>query len=134
MDKDGLWMRACFLSNNLKIKKTSLNSADRLNKFLDRVNELIMTLTQEKNSLLQQGVDPYYYIQKREELKLLQEGVANALKKIAEEKERLHFFNEKLDEGYKELFDAWRKDARWVNNVMRERQPKANQEKATTNS
>lgn len=76
----------------------------RLNKFLGRINELIDTLSNGRNALLQRGVDPYYYIQKREELKLLQEGVEDSLKKIAEGKERLEFFNEKLNERYKNFF------------------------------
>ncbi len=105
-------------------------SHDRLNKFLGRINELIDTITHERNALLQRGVDPYYYIQKREELKLLQEGVEDSLKKITEAKERLEFFNEKLDEGYKELYNSWRKDARWVNAVLREREPKTKVDQA----
>jgi hypothetical protein len=108
-----------------------VKSSDRLNKFLDRINELITTLTKERDTLLQQGVDPYYYIQKREELKLLQEGVADTLKRIAEEKDRLKLLNEKLDENYKDLFNAWRKDARWINTVMRDREPKVKSDRMT---
>ena len=109
-----------------------MQSADRLNKFLARVNELIDTLTKEKNSVLQRGVDPYYYIQKREELKLLQERADEAAKKIEEEKQRLQFYNDKLNEEYRELFNAWRKDTRWVYMVLREHETKNKPDNITT--
>lgn len=101
-----------------------MHSSERLNKFLGRINEFIDTLTKERNTLLQRGVDPYYYIQKSEELKLLQERADDAFKKIEEEKQRLQFYNQKINEEYIELFNAWRKDTRWVCMVLREHETK----------
>jgi hypothetical protein len=109
-----------------------MQSSETLNKFLGRINDLIDTLTKEKNSVLQRGVDPYYYIQKREELKLLQERADEAVKKIEEEKQKLQFYNQKLNEEYRGLFNAWRKDARWVYMVLRERDPKPKSDNITT--
>lgn len=97
-----------------------MKKAEGLEKFLLRVSDLIATLMDEKNAFLQRGVDPYYYIRKKEELQLLKEASADATKKVEEATQRLRFFNEKLDENYRELFNAWRKDVHWVSSMLRD--------------
>jgi hypothetical protein len=96
-----------------------LEPSKKLDKFLLRVNALLDTLDREhENRLINRGVDRYYYIQKKEELILLREGVEEAGKKARGSAQRVEFFKKRLANEYQDVFSAWKKDVRWVNRVL----------------
>lgn len=94
----------------------------RIDKFLVRVNTLIDLLAKEhENGLINKGVNRYYYIQKKEELILLREGALDATKTTLDVSHRSRFFMEKLDREYREVYCTWKKDVRWINKVLMEK-------------
>jgi len=58
-----------------------------------------------------QHVDQFYYMQKLEELALLEDSISETLK-------RLKFLQERFESEYEEVYCRWRKDVRWMNNWM----------------
>jgi hypothetical protein len=83
---------------------------------------LLDTLAREhKSGLINKGVDRYYYIQKKEELILLREAVLDAGRINSGSGDRSVVLMEKLDREYKQVYCARKKDARWINNVLLER-------------
>jgi hypothetical protein len=69
---------------------------------------LVGTLKRERNSLtVHRAVDQFYYMQKAEQLMLLQE-------QLREAQERLRIIEERIDEEYQGVFISWMKDVRWL--------------------
>lgn len=57
---------------------------------------------------IQRKVDRFYYVQKEAELKLLKEEMEEALK-------RMQHIRALMDNKYREVFCAWRRDVRLLN-------------------
>jgi hypothetical protein len=94
----------------------------RLDRLLIRIKRLLDILAREhKTGLLNKGVNRYYYIQKKEELILLKEAVLDASKSNPHSADRSTVLMEKLDREYNEVYCAWKKDARWINKVLLEK-------------
>jgi hypothetical protein len=69
---------------------------------------LVGTLKRERNSLtIHRAVDQFYYMQKAEQMMLLQE-------QLREAQERLRIIEERIDEEYRTVFISWVKDVRWL--------------------
>jgi hypothetical protein len=84
----------------------------RLAKLIQRLDELIEELGEQRHDLpINNHISQFYYMQKREELKNLNE-------KLIEAMERLKFFEDSLDFKYKEVFQSWHKDVRWMNTYL----------------
>ncbi len=86
-------------------KATKVGEA-RLKKFIGRINKLIDDYREAR--FVRDHINEFYYMQKREELKVLYDQMEEAQK-------RLNFFKERFDTGYRDLFVRWRRDARWLN-------------------
>jgi hypothetical protein len=94
----------------------------RLEKLLIRINRLLDILAREhKSDLINKGVNRYYYIQKKEELILLREVILDAGRTLCDSSDRAGVLTEKLHRDYYEVCRAWKKDARWINHVLLER-------------
>lgn len=80
----------------------------KLNKFIQRIESFILEL-QEKNTLLVHSkINQFFYMQKLEELKVLVASIKDGVK-------RLEILEESMESSQKEIFFAWRRDARWLN-------------------
>jgi hypothetical protein len=76
-----------------------------------------------KSGLINKGIDRYYYIQKKEELILLREAVLDAGRTNSDSGDRCGVLKENLHQEYNKVYCAWKKDARWINKVLLERDP-----------
>jgi hypothetical protein len=85
-----------------------VQTGGKLEKFIERLNALISVLEQRNNVQVQSRVNQFYYMQKVTELKVLEENMQEAEK-------RLRFLEDKLKSEYKEVYCRWKKDARWLN-------------------
>lgn len=80
---------------------------EKLDKFLKRVEMLIDDCGRFNRLGLNDHVNQFYFMQKCEELRLLQDQVAEAQK-------RLDFFRGRFESEYGEVFRRWQRDARWL--------------------
>lgn len=84
----------------------------KLEKFIKRLNELIHVLGRYHNSLpIRSRIDQFFYMQKKEELKVLHN-------KVQEVRERLAMLEQRYDSVYKELFRDWVRDVRWLKRYL----------------
>jgi hypothetical protein len=74
-------------------------------------------LKRERNNLVvHREIDQFYYMQKAEQLMLLQE-------QLHEAHERVRLIENRIDEEYRSVFYSWVKDVRWLHrNVIRQPQ------------
>jgi hypothetical protein len=77
----------------------------KLKKFVNRINRLIDGYR--SRNFVRDRIDEFYYMQKREELKVL-------FGQIEETQKQLGVLNERYDAKYKKLFMQWQQDARWL--------------------
>lgn len=80
----------------------------RIKRLLLRIHGLVGTLKRQRNSLtVHRAIDQFYYMQKAEQLALLQE-------QLKEAQERLRTVEERIDEEYRGVFTSWARDVRWL--------------------
>lgn len=66
--------------------------------------------------MVHREIDQFYYMQKAEQLELLQE-------QLKEAQERLRAVENRIDDEYRNVFLCWVKDVRWLNrNINRKPQ------------
>jgi hypothetical protein len=94
-----------------------LSHDKRIKRLLLRIHSLVGMLKRERNSLVvHRAVDQFYYMQKAEQLMLLQE-------QLREAQERLRIIENRIDEEYRGIFYSWVKDVRWLHrNIIRQAQ------------
>jgi len=81
-------------------------------KLFERVQKLTSVLSEHRKDLrMHRNVDEFFYMQKIEELKQLEESIEDAYK-------RLKALKGKFNSEYKLLYCSWKKDARWVNKFV----------------
>lgn len=87
-------------------------------KLLDCLNKLVSKLREHQKIPVHNRINQFYYMQQIEELKLAEQQLNDAVK-------RVKFFEELRDKKYQEIFLRWSKDARWLNqHLMREQHSK----------
>ncbi|HYG18909.1 MAG TPA: hypothetical protein VD816_08265 [Ohtaekwangia sp.] len=84
-----------------------MTSPKKLNKFIDKLQELVRQLEKDRNVVVHQHVNQFYYMQKIAELRTLAE-------QFAEAEERIVRVSGWIDEEYATLFRQWRKDLHWL--------------------
>jgi hypothetical protein len=84
-----------------------MTTQSKLNKFIDKLQDLVRQLEHERNVVVHQHVNQFYYMQKIAELKALAE-------QFAEAEERVAVVSGWIDEEYANLFRQWRKDLHWL--------------------
>jgi hypothetical protein len=89
----------------------------KLAKFMQRLEGLIARLDRKKEPLVHQKINPFYYRQKREELRLL-------LEQFEETEKRKTEIASLINEDYALIFKQWRKDVRWLNAHRQKQQTK----------
>lgn len=85
-----------------------MTSDIRFSKLVKRLDQLVTDLRKHHNIPVHSHINQFYYMQKIEELKLLQQQLSDAAK-------RMKFVQDLCDEKYNEIFHRWSKDARWLN-------------------
>ena len=84
----------------------------RIKRLLLRIHSLVGTLKRERNSLtVHRAIDQFYYMQKSEQLAILQE-------QLREAQERLRLIEVRVDEEYRSVFFSWVRDVRWLHRHM----------------
>jgi hypothetical protein len=88
-----------------------VEARNKLEKFTRKIEKLICFPEEQRNDIqIQNSINQFYYMQKIEELKLLEESVHEAIK-------RLKFFQEKFESEYAQVYCRWRKDVRFLNKL-----------------
>ena len=80
----------------------------KLTKFVQRLDGLIALLDRKKEPSVLQRVNRPYYIQKREELKLL-------LQQLEETEDGKEEIANRINEEYSLVFQKWQEDIKWLN-------------------
>lgn len=80
---------------------------EKLEKFILRIDRFIEELRSHEKLEVHSHINQFYYMQKMEELKLQQDNLREALK-------RLTVVQQHLDVNYKEIFCRWSQEARWL--------------------
>lgn len=88
---------------------------DKPEKLYVRVQRLVDLLNENRSLQIHSKINEFYYMQKIEELKQLDESIKSAYKSITAERERLESLKHNYDAEYTELFNSWKKDVRWIN-------------------
>ena len=88
------------------------NEEVKVEKLLQRLKELSDNLhLYRKDNEIRERIDLYYYVQKETELKILGE-------RLDEVHKLLKFVRQSLGSEYKEVYQQWRKDVRWLNRYL----------------
>jgi hypothetical protein len=92
----------------------SVSDPEKLIRFLAALDRLISAYSRNSRLGLSDHVDQFYYMSKREELRLLAE-------QIAEVEKRLELLRGQFGRQYHDVFCRWQRDARWLqrNDVSR---------------
>jgi hypothetical protein len=85
---------------------------EKIRRFVSQIQLLIKTLDSNQELVLHREIDQFYYMQKREELKVL-------LEKFDDVETRMKTLSELIDSCYSEVFCEWRKDVRKAGNFIR---------------
>jgi tetrahydrodipicolinate N-succinyltransferase len=81
-------------------------------KLYERVKKLVNILSENhKNLHVHNNINEFYYMQKVEELKQLEESITDAYL-------RLESLSSKYHAEYTQLYFNWKKDARWINKLV----------------
>jgi DNA repair ATPase RecN len=84
-----------------------------------RVQKLVDMLSENHRNLhVHSKINEFYYMQKVEELKQLEESITNAYQSIMNARERLESLKHNYDAEYAELYYRWKKDVRWINRFV----------------
>jgi DNA repair ATPase RecN len=84
-----------------------------------RIQKLMDMLSKHHKSLhVHSKINEFYYMQKVEELRQLEESITNAYQSIANARERLESLKHNYDTEYTKLYCSWKKDVRWVNRFV----------------
>jgi hypothetical protein len=77
-----------------------------------RIQKLVNVLSENRKNLhIHNNINEFYYMQKVEELKQLEESITDAYKRLENLKDRYHT-------EYTHLYCNWKKDARWINKFV----------------
>jgi hypothetical protein len=90
----------------------------KLARFMKRLDGLIAHLESRKDSAIHQKINQFYYMQKREELKLL-------MVQLDEAERRPEKIADMNQEDCKIFFNQWCLDTRWLNTYQRNQNSKA---------
>lgn len=91
---------------------------DKPEKLYVRVQRLVDLLKENRSLQIHSKINEFYYMQKIEELKQLDESINAAYKSISAERERLENLKHNYDAEYTELYYSWKKDVRWVSRFV----------------
>lgn len=80
---------------------------DNVKKLLIKIESIIVILNRERSYRVHQQVDQFFYMQKSAELSLL-------IQHYEELQEQIDQIDEWVEEKYVEVFNRWKKDARWL--------------------
>jgi hypothetical protein len=89
-----------------------MNDYKKLHKLLAKVRQLIDVLESHRHLTIHEKVNQFYYMEKVEELKVLEE-------QAAEFEKSLHLFRGRIHLRCEELGTRWSKDVRWVQQELR---------------
>lgn len=90
----------------------------KLGKFMKRLDGLIVRLDRQNELVICQKINQSYYVQKRDQLRLL-------LEQFEEEEKRVEELADQIREDYKIAFNQWCTDMRWLNGYKRNQNSKA---------
>ncbi|MEJ0055964.1 MAG: hypothetical protein WDN75_10100 [Bacteroidota bacterium] len=84
---------------------------EKVAKFIGRIEGFVLQLDDQHQLNVHTSIDQFYYMTRAEELKFL-------LVQYAEEAEKLQAIRNRIEEKYRETFNHWRRDTRWLNNHL----------------
>lgn len=87
--------------------KQNPTNEQKLEKFIQRIEDFILELKRNNTIPVHAQINQFFYMQKLEELKLLVTSVRENVK-------RLEDLEATLEVSRREIFLAWKRDARWL--------------------
>ena len=84
---------------------------------MQRLDGLVARLDRKKEPLVHQKINPFYYRQKKEELRIL-------LEQFDETEKRKTEIANLINEDYALIFKQWREDVRWLNAYLQKHETK----------
>ena len=84
----------------------------KANKLIGKLQSLIEELETRPVIVLHRHINQFYYMQKSTELQLLHDQLKEIIEKEASARLR-------LSHHYSEVYDQWKKDARWFSSYLR---------------
>jgi len=91
-------------------------SEEKFERFKKRIDDFTLRLQQHGSLRVQLAIDDSYYLQKREELIVLE-----SQRKLAQS--RLNDLELIIASHYKSTYCRWRRDVRWLSNHLQQQQP-----------
>ncbi len=88
---------------------------EKLSKLIERMQRIVTHLNDRNDLVLHQQVNQFFYMQKAEELKML-------LDQFDDLRKSLESLTCRIDENYSLCFAQWRKDVRWLNTYLQNRE------------
>lgn len=85
-----------------------MTNLPKLTKLIEKLQDLAARLDEEKDLVVHQRVNQFYYLEKTAELKILQEQFEEAEMKINQ-------LTKHIECEYALVYNQWRKDIRWLN-------------------
>jgi hypothetical protein len=84
----------------------------KIKKLIQHIHRMTVCLEQYRHDrIIPFHTDQFYFMQKETELKLLNELLENAIKKV-------ETINTLIEVQYKEVYCRWQKDVRWLNTYL----------------